>query len=170
MTGSLHLHLDPVGGIAGDMFVAALLDAWPEHAEDAIAAVRMVGLGDDVRIDHRPHRDDVLVGSRFVVEQHAVTRDDHQHVHWRQLRDQISAAPLDSAVCARAIDLFSLLAEAEAGVHGVPVDEATFHEVGAWDSIADMVAAAYLIEALGCLLYTSPSPRDQRGSRMPSSA
>lgn len=149
MESPLHFHLDPVGGIAGDMFVSALLDLRPELAEPAIAAVRAVGLGDEVQIEHRSHRDDVLVGSRFSVTRHEVKAGGHDHVHWRDLRERLSAAPLDAAVRARAIAIFTLLAEAEAGVHGVDVDAATFHEVGAWDSIADIVAAAFLIEAMG---------------------
>jgi len=149
MTGSLHLHLDPVGGIAGDMFVAALLDAWPEHAKGALAAVSAAGLAPDVVIEHRSHRDEVLVGSRFVVERDGAMAGGHDHVHWRQLREHLSTTALDDRVRARAIAMFALLAEAEAGVHGVDIEEATFHEVGAWDSIADMVAAAFLIEAVG---------------------
>ncbi|MGI9489216.1 MAG: LarC family nickel insertion protein [Geminicoccaceae bacterium] len=147
----MHLHLDPVGGIAGDMFVACLLDAWPELAEEAIAAARKAGLGDDVQIEHKLHKDDVLVGSRFVVTRADVQLGDHghQHVHWQGLRRQLSSAPLAAPVCERAIAIFALLAEAEAGVHGVEVDAATFHEVGAWDSIADIVTAAFLIEAIG---------------------
>jgi uncharacterized protein (TIGR00299 family) protein len=152
----LHVHLDPVGGIAGDMFVAALLDAWqdqaPELADQVIAAVRAVGVGDDVDIEHLAHRDDVLTGSRFAVSrEHTGPADgsDHQHVHWRSLRARLLEAPLAPTVRDRAIAIFALLAEAEAGVHGVAVDDATFHEVGAWDSIADIVAAAYLIETLG---------------------
>ena len=149
MSGGLHLHLDPVGGVAGDMFVAALLDAWPNLADGAIAAVRAVGLGEAITLEHRPHRDEVLVGSRFVVTQNEAKISDHEHVHWRHLRKRLAAAPLDEQVRARAIAIFAHLAEAEAGVHGVEVDAATFHEVGAWDSIADIVAAAHLIEAIG---------------------
>ena len=82
---------------------------------------------------------------------------DHGHVHWRRLRERLAAAPLDAAVAAQAIAIFGLLAEAEAGVHGVAVDEATFHEVGAWDSIADIVAAAYLIETIGAESWSAGS-------------
>lgn len=150
MNPPLHIHLDPVGGIAGDMFVAALLDAFPSLADGALAAVRAAGLGEEVRIEHRPHRDDVLVGSRFAVTREPTAGDeDHHHVHWRDLRERLSSAPLAAPVRARAIAIFAHLAEAEAGVHGVEVDAATFHEVGAWDSIADIVASAFLIEAIG---------------------
>ncbi|MEZ5933976.1 MAG: LarC family nickel insertion protein [Alphaproteobacteria bacterium] len=145
----LHLHLDPVGGIAGDMFVAALLDAWPEHADGAIAAVRAAGLGEEIGIEHRPHRDEVLVGSRFVVSRWREVTDGHAHVHWRDLQRHLAGSALDAPVRERAIAIFGQLAAAEAGVHGVEVDAATFHEVGAWDSIADIVAAAFLIEAIG---------------------
>ena len=48
----------------------------------------------------------------------------------------------------RAIAIFTALAEAEAAVHGVPVDEVHFHEIADWDSVADIVGAAWLIEAL----------------------
>ena len=49
----------------------------------------------------------------------------------------------------RALAIFALLAEAEGAVHGMDPAEVTFHEVGAWDATVDIVAAAYLIEALG---------------------
>lgn len=143
------LRLDPIGGVAGDMFVAALLDAWPELAEGAVAAVRAAGLGDDIAIEHRAHRDGVLVGSRFAVTRQERATDRHDHVLWRDLRTSLASAPLDAAVRGHALAIFALLAEAEASVHGVEVDAASFHEVGAWDSIADIVAAAFLIEAIG---------------------
>lgn len=154
-TKRMHIKLDPLGGIAGDMFVASLLDAWPDLAEGAMAAARAAGLGDEIGLEHVSFHDDVLTGSRFVVSRDrqkgpaAEKTTDHDHVHWRHLRDRLKQASLPDGVGDRAVTIFSLLAEAEAGVHGVPVDEATFHEVGAWDSIADIVAAAFLIETIG---------------------
>ncbi len=152
----LHLHLDPVGGVAGDMFVAALLDARPELAPAALAAVRAAGLREDVTLEHQPHHDGVLAGSRFVVRlaEPAAEADLHDHVHWRSLRQRLAGAALPPAVRDHALAIFGLLAEAEAAVHGVAPEAATFHEVGAWDSIADIVAAASLIEQLAAASWS----------------
>ena len=156
----MHIHLDPLGGIAGDMFVAALLDVRPELADDTIRAVRGAGLGDHVRLEHSVYNDDVLTGSRFVVTcriPDVGSSDSHDHVHWCHLRHQLGEAALSPGVRDRAIAIFSSLAEAEAGIHGVSTENATFHEVGAWDSIADIVAAAFLIETIGAESWSTGS-------------
>ena len=64
----VHLHLDPLGGLAGDMFLAALLDACPEHAEDTFAAMRAAGLPDSWQARLVRHDDGVLSGQRVVIE------------------------------------------------------------------------------------------------------
>jgi hypothetical protein len=80
-------------------------------------------------------------------------------VQWSTLRARLATSALDVKVRARAIDIFTHLAQAEARVHGMSVDTVAFHEVGAWDSIADIVAAAFLIEALGtCTWSLGPLP------------
>lgn len=149
----MHLHLDPVGGIAGDMFIAALLDVYPELGAGMDAALAKVGLPPDAHCALLAHHDGVLCGRRFELSlpvDPATMRDDHHaHVGLAAIRNAITAMGLDAAVAARAGAIFAVLAEAEAQVHGVSVDEVEFHEVGALDAITDIVGAAWIIEALG---------------------
>ena len=157
----MHIHLDAIGGMAGDMFAAALLDAFPEHEAGVRASIRAATR--EVACERVAHNDGVLQGSRFVVEA-GPTRDndhvhdhrhehahahhhDHAHRHWSQIRAHLGAADLDPAVRAHALAIFGHLAEAEARVHGIAVEDVAFHEVGALDSIADIVAAAHLAAA-----------------------
>ncbi len=140
-----HIHLDPLGGIAGDMFAASLLDLFPEHREAVFGAVRMLA-GVGCRLVE--HRDATLAGSRFVVE--APSHDHgHHHVDWRDIRARLEGSSLPPGIREHAIGIFGALAEAEARVHGTTPDQVSFHEVGAADSIADIVAASCLIAALG---------------------
>jgi uncharacterized protein (TIGR00299 family) protein len=66
----------------------------------------------------------------------------HEHVRHADIAARLRGAGLDPAVLARALDIFRRLAEAEAALHGVAADDVEFHEVGAIDSIADVVGAA----------------------------
>jgi uncharacterized protein (TIGR00299 family) protein len=149
----MHIHLDPAGGIAGDMFAAALLDAFPEHAAGAIRAACALA---PVQCRVAAHRDATLAGSRFVVDERGQNRG-HHHVHWSDIRASIAGSALPEAVRAHAIGIFAHLAEAEARVHGIAADDVAFHEVGAADSIADILAAAWLIDALGAVTWSVAS-------------
>ena len=140
-------HLDPVGGIAGDMFAAALLDARPDLADGLRATTDALGLPPSVAVAIDPHRDTALAGVRFKVS--APDDDEHGHVRIADVSQRLAAAPIEPAVRKRALAIFTLLAEAEGAVHGMDPAEVTFHEVGAWDATVDIVAAAFLIEALG---------------------
>jgi pyridinium-3,5-bisthiocarboxylic acid mononucleotide nickel chelatase len=142
-----HFHLDPLGGLAGDMFLAALLDAHPELVEETFAAMRAAGLPDSWQTRLVPHGDGVLSGHRVLIKAPA---DDPggPPAHFADIRTGLEAAPLRPGVRDRAIAIFTELAEAEAAVHGVPVEEVHFHELADWDSVADIVGAAWLIETL----------------------
>lgn len=150
----MELHLDLVGGLAGDMFIAALLDLFPEHEAGLHDSLARTGLLAGVTARLAPHNDGVLAGRRFLVERPGGQGGGHDHVAWRRIREGLEASDLDPAVRDHAIAIFRHLAEAEARVHGVPVEAVSFHEVGAWDSIADIVGAAHLIAAVGASRWT----------------
>lgn len=143
-----HIHLDLVGGLSGDMFIGAMLDAFPEFADGLTEVIDAAGFPDLVSLQHEDHDDGTLTGMRFKVV--PKQRDEnHHHRHYREIRDTITASGLGKSTAAIALAMFQRLAEVEAGIHGKTVEEVAFHEVGAWDSIADIVIAAHLIAALG---------------------
>ena len=149
-----HVHLDPLGGLAGDMFLAALLDAHPELAEETFAAMRAAGLPDSWRTQLVRHDDGVLTGHRVVIEAPAV-EPGQPPSHFADIRAGLEAAPLPAAVRERAIAIFTELAQAEGAVHGVPVEEVHFHELADWDSVADIVGAASVIAALAPVSWSA---------------
>ena len=101
------------------------------------------------------HHDAVLTGRRFLVARRATPphlltwSGPHEHADWSSIRRRLQDAALSTGTRGHAIGIFDLLARAEARVHGIDAEAVTFHEVGAWDSVADVVGAAELIEALG---------------------
>jgi len=75
MPSTLHIHLDAIGGVAGDMFLAAVVDAFPDLEPAILEAQRAAGLPADVHCRFLAHRDDILAGRRFQVD------DPHEHAH-----------------------------------------------------------------------------------------
>ncbi len=149
----MHIHLDAIGGVAGDMFIAAMLDAFPDLRDGMLASIRAAGLPPEVHVGFAEHQDHALTGLRFrVIEPRAaelmVAAHHHPHTPFADIRSHLQASALSPAVRERAIGIFTVLAEAEAKVHGKTIDTVSFHELGEWDSIADIVGAAHLIEAL----------------------
>ena len=135
-------HLDCSTGISGDKFLGALIDAgYPlERLTGALAP-----------LDLPPH-EIVLdwVTRAGVSAAHLRVESDHEQPRrtWRDIRDLLLRSPLPDAVRRRALAAFELLAEAEAEVHGVAVDDVHFHEVGALDSIVDVIGVADGLDAL----------------------
>jgi pyridinium-3,5-bisthiocarboxylic acid mononucleotide nickel chelatase len=166
MNRDLDIHLDLIGGLSGDMFVAGLVDLAPNLEPRLEENLRLCGpLLEGVSCRVESVDDGTFVGRRFHVErsQARMVRDreaehgqahGHAHVDWRLIRRELDASALDPAVRQRALAIFSLLAKAEAQIHGREVDDVQFHEVGAWDSIADIVSAAFLIEESAAANWT----------------
>lgn len=146
-------YLDCVGGLAGDMLLAALLDAGAsretllsvpqalglEHVEISAERVERQGIGAlHVRVD-APH--------------------DHADRPYRDIRMLLEEAAITDAVRARSLDAFARLAEVEARIHGVGIDDVHFHELGAVDTLVDVCGAFVLLDDLGVVRVScSPLP------------
>ncbi|MGN0837087.1 MAG: nickel pincer cofactor biosynthesis protein LarC [Akkermansia sp.] len=155
-----YLYLEGHSGISGDMLVAALLDLGADW-EQAAAALRTLPLeGYECRVT-RGHSYSIA-GCDFRVR---LQREDppqeegyhhhHEHRTWAQVRGILSAARLSPRARELALCSFRLIAEAEAQAHGCDAEEVHFHEVGATDSLVDIVAAAVLYDSLnpaGCIV------------------
>ena len=147
MSNERILFVDPWSGISGDMFLAALVDS--DRAEgrlervlkDAVASLAIDGASVEVSRDTEwgvaCTRISVLEGSAPELR------------HLPQMETIISASGLPPAVIARSLAAVRRLAEVEASVHGCAVDHIHFHEVGAVDTLVDVVGAFALLEALG---------------------
>tara|TARA_B100001964_G_C14237464_1_gene603216 strand:- start:1635 stop:2843 length:1209 start_codon:yes stop_codon:yes gene_type:complete len=144
----MHIHLDLVGGISGDMFIGALLDCFPERKERLPEIMEAAGFADLVDLQHEVTGDGILTGTHFKVMAGAQA-EGHDHRHYSDIRQKITDSSLDDATKRVALGIFQLIAEAEAKIHGKDIDQVAFHEVGAWDSIADIVCAASLISSIG---------------------
>ncbi|MGF7212213.1 hypothetical protein GGE65_006837 [Skermanella aerolata] len=159
-----HIHLDVVGGIAGDMFVAALTDAVPElrrRVLDDVAAVLPPAAGTSHFMEGTSAGLTVL---RFGLEGHHHHHHDAGHHHhdgsgsYRHMVDLIRAAPLAEGTADHAVAILTVLAEAEAFIHGVPMGDVHFHEIGDWDSLMDVVASGSIIAALDATWSMSDLP------------
>ncbi|MBQ7559765.1 MAG: nickel pincer cofactor biosynthesis protein LarC [Synergistaceae bacterium] len=143
------LYLDCFAGIAGDMFIGALLNLVPDKKilAEGIKKIRALDPEEYELIIEETAKNG-LAGINFDVH----LKHEHHHHHHRHLADieaMISSSELSLTVKREVLRAFSILAEAEAHVHGTTPDKIHFHEVGAVDSIIDITGAFILMEALG---------------------
>ena len=146
-------YLDCVAGLAGDMLLAALLDAGAE-----LETLRRVppALGiDGVEIDvERVERQGIGALHLQIGVSH-----DHEHRRYADIRERVEGAELSEWVRSRSLDAFRRLAEVEGGIHGVPPDDVHFHELGSLDTLVDVCGAFVLLEELGVeRVVSSPVP------------
>ena len=151
-----HLHLDLVGGLSGDMFIGAILDAFPDLIGGLQGVIAFAGFPDLVSLAAAPHDDGTLAGTRFSVS--AASEESHHHRQYSEIKDKLGASELPETTRAHALAILHAIAEVEAAIHGKTVESVTFHEVGAWDSIADIVLAAHLISELDATWSVSRIP------------
>lgn len=150
-------YLDCVGGLAGDMLLAALLDAGAPEEELRELPGRLGLDGVELRLE-RVERHGIGALHLDVFDR-GESAESGPPRSWVSIRDQLGGAELDESVRSRALSVLGRLAEAEGGIHGVSPEEVHFHELGAVDTLVDVVGAVTLLESLGVeRLVCSPLP------------
>jgi pyridinium-3,5-bisthiocarboxylic acid mononucleotide nickel chelatase len=139
---ALLCYLDAFSGISGDMLVGALADAGAGRRAllDSLASLE-IGI--------TPAFESVKRSGIGATKFHAGVADQQPHRHLAHILKIIEKAALPGAVKQNASAVFQRLGEAEASVHRVPIEQVHFHEVGAADSIADIVGACLGLDLLG---------------------
>ncbi|MCE5236331.1 MAG: nickel pincer cofactor biosynthesis protein LarC [Eubacteriales bacterium] len=138
-------------GAAGDMLMAALLELLPQ--KEAFLN-RMNGLISGVTVAAEPSEKCGILGTHVHVSVHGEEEGEHDHEHHHdhsgmgEIARLISGLDVPEKVRADALAVYGLIAKAESEVHGRPVEQVHFHEVGALDAVADIVGVCLLMHEL----------------------
>ncbi|WP_413738431.1 LarC family nickel insertion protein [Sodalis sp. RH21] len=172
----MQIQIDALGGVAGDMFCAGMLDAFPHLQPGLLDFLQDILCINDISVDIETSRGLFSLGKRFIVKKRKVKIDDKHHFYYKKIDDSIDNSTLihhadhkhqhrhyswqkikkdlkkycsrqDIHECAEGI--FSILVNAESIIHGVPMEDVHLHEVGADDAMIDIMSAAYLIMESG---------------------
>ena len=136
-------YLDAYSGISGDMTVGALIDAGA-NADSLVEGLRSLNTGAEFRVEKTKRKG--IAGTKFHV---LPPEGDKKHRHLHHIVEMIDKAPLPAPAQDMAKRIFTALGEAEAQVHGIEIRKVHFHEVGAVDSICDIVGASLGFHLLG---------------------
>ena len=145
---------DCFSGVSGDMLLASLLDAGLPL--DVLQEnIKKLNLPEKVEL----RLNEVHKGALRAADLEVIVPHSHHHRHLSDILEILSNSALPEPVTQAAARVFTLLAEAEARVHGEPVEHVHFHEVGALDAIVDVTGFVVGMHALGIeRLYASPLP------------
>ncbi|WP_263622899.1 nickel pincer cofactor biosynthesis protein LarC [Guptibacillus algicola] len=160
------LYLDCFSGISGDMTIGALLDLGADlsvlerdiakldiESEYKLETYKVVKQGVSAT------KFDVLLTHEEVDHHHHHGHDHHHHRHYTDIVEMIKNAELNENVTTMALSVFEKIGRAEAKIHNMPFEKVHFHEVGAVDSIVDIVGACILIDSLDVTtIVSSPVP------------
>jgi uncharacterized protein (TIGR00299 family) protein len=154
------LYLDIFSGISGDMFIGALIDLGAD-ARQLERELKKLKLG-GYHLHVARKQISGIAGVKFDVhladahEHHHGHHPDHSHDHhhgenrtFAEIKQLIVKSKLSAWVKKKSVAVFQRIAEAEGKIHGLPPEKVHFHEVGAVDSIVDIVGACIALELLG---------------------
>ncbi len=141
------LYFDCFAGISGDMTIGALLDLGVKH-ELFLEEINKLKL-DGFKIEIKKKTSNSIQGTDFsVIMNNDKKEHSHEHRNLDDITKIINSSNLNDNAKKISLSIFSKIAIAESEVHGVPVEEIHFHEVGAIDSIVDIVGTAVCIDIL----------------------
>ncbi|MDH3252413.1 MAG: nickel pincer cofactor biosynthesis protein LarC [Ignavibacteria bacterium] len=144
--------LDTIAGIAGDMTMSAFISAGVS-LDELSAELQKLSVGGFELVGSHVQRNAIDAVHIDVV----VSRESHHHRHLKDIYAIIDGSSLAASVKQRSKDIFAVVAEGEARVHNMSLDRVHFHEVGALDSIVDIVGTAICIEMSNVeRIYTTP--------------
>lgn len=145
------LYIDCAMGCAGDMLTAALLELHPDR--DGFIARMNDALGGKAVLSAKPDRKCGVMGTHVTVlingdEEGEPERHHHHHTSVAEITEFIDTVPLADVVKDNAKAVYTHIAEAESRVHGHPIENIHFHEVGSLDALADVLSVCELMHEL----------------------
>jgi pyridinium-3,5-bisthiocarboxylic acid mononucleotide nickel chelatase len=143
-------HFDCFSGISGDMTLAALIDV---GIDESVLRAGIDSLGLPIRLEVEKVRKNGIAATYVQIE----APEEKTHRFLPEIQQIIARGKLTPSQRDLALRIFRRLAEAEAAVHSQPIEKVHFHEVGALDSIADIVGSAIGLDLLGVERFTSRS-------------
>lgn len=165
----MHVHLDVIGGIAGDMFCSAMLDAFPELEKPLHIFLTALPLYQNFSFQLNEKKQKEILGKQFIIykneqalqdQNHLVFKPhspstpiiinptlskNHQHYTWQGIQQKLQQINQHPTIFKIANEIYCLLAKAESEIHGIALTDICLHEVGADDAILDIISAAFLI-------------------------
>ncbi|WAM33021.1 LarC family nickel insertion protein [Caldicellulosiruptor morganii] len=143
------IYFNAPSGISGDMLVSSLIDAGVDF-EYLKSNIDLLGL--DVEIGIKEKTVNGIKAKSFVVDvlhhHHNNDQGHHHHRTFKDIKKLLQESKLQETVKDLSLKIFEKIAKAEAAVHGMDIEEVAFHEVGADDSIVDIVAFSLCMEYL----------------------
>ena len=137
------LYFDIIGGISGDMTLASLLDLGVPK-EIFLQELNKLNMDNEFEIEIDYKYENGIKGTKVNV----ITKEQYCHRNLIDVYDIIDNSRLNNNIKERAKEIFMIVAKAEAKVHGTTIDKIHFHEVGAIDSIVDIVGSCILLDLL----------------------
>lgn len=136
-------YIEMIGGISGDIVLSLFAQACGELNELSQKLSKMLNTNVNITVSDQVVNN--ILCKRFIIN---VKDDPHIHRTFKDIKQLIETAPLKECVKDDAINIFEIIAKAEGKIHGQHIDNVHFHEVGAVDSIIDIVGAAYFYNKL----------------------